>query len=51
MDEGLRYRRSDEAIYRIFVPILEGREEPAEANAVRFVQTFYPPLKRQMWSD
>jgi EpsI family protein len=50
MYEGLRYRRSDEAIYRVIVPILKG-EESAEANGVRFVQAFYPPLKRQMWSE
>jgi EpsI family protein len=50
MDEGLRYRRSDEAVYRVIVPI-SGTEEAAEDNGVRFIQTLYQPLKQQMWSQ
>jgi EpsI family protein len=49
MYEGLRYRRSDEAVYRVIVPIT-GSEEAAEETAVRFVQTLYGPLQRQMWA-
>lgn len=50
MYEGLRYRRSDEAVYRVIVPITRG-EAAAEADGVRFIQTLYAPLKRQMWSQ
>jgi EpsI family protein len=51
MDEGLRYRRSDEAVYRVIVPIRKGEEARAEADAVHFVQASYAPLKLQMWMD
>jgi EpsI family protein len=48
MYEGLRYRRSDEAVYRVIVPI-SASEQGAEENAVRFIQSLYQPLKQQMW--
>ncbi len=50
MYEGLRYRRSDEAVYRVIIPITGG-EEAAEREAVSFIQSFYQPLKQQMWAD
>lgn len=50
MYEGLRYRRSDEAVYRVIVPIA-GNEAAAEAAGVQFIQSFYAPLKRQMWAE
>jgi EpsI family protein len=50
MYEGLRYRRSDEAVYRVIVPITQG-EGAAETAAVGFIQASYRPLKRQMWSN
>jgi EpsI family protein len=49
MYEGLRYRRSDEAVYRVIVPIL-GSEKAAEDQGIRFIQAVYQPLKQQMWS-
>jgi EpsI family protein len=50
MYEGLRYRRSDEAVFRVIVPITSG-EEAAESEAVRFIQTLYQPLRQQIWSE
>lgn len=49
MYEGLRHRRSDEAVFRVIVPILRGDNE-AQNEAVRFIQTLYEPLRRQMWA-
>jgi EpsI family protein len=48
MHEGLRYRRSDEAVYRVIVPI-SGSEEAAEKAGVGFIQDLYQPLKQQIW--
>ena len=50
MDEGLRYHRSDEAIYRVIVPVTNG-SDAAERQAIEFIRSFYPPLKHQMWSS
>jgi EpsI family protein len=51
MHEGLRYRRSDEAVYRVMAPVLADGQDRAEARAIEFIRTFYPPLKQQMWSE
>src|SRR5579883_606650 len=48
MYEGLRYRRSDEAVYRVIVPITS-TESAAEEAGIRFIQSLYWPLKQQMW--
>jgi EpsI family protein len=49
MHEGLRYRRSDEAIYRVITPILGDGEAGAQSRAVDFIHAFYPPLRHRMW--
>jgi EpsI family protein len=49
MYEGLRYRRSDEAVYRVIVPITD-TEAAAEARGIQFIQALYRPLKQQMWA-
>lgn len=49
MYEGLRYRRSDEAVYRVIVPI-DGNDAAAEATGIRFIQAIYDPLRQQMWA-
>ena len=51
MREGLLHRRSDEAVYRVIVPIAGGGEEQAEARGIDFIRAFYPPLRQQMWVD
>lgn len=48
MYEGLRYRRSDEAVYRVIVPIT-GQESAADEVGIQFIQGLYEPLQRQMW--
>jgi EpsI family protein len=47
--DSLRYRRSDEALIRVIVPIVGHSEASGEARAIQFIQTIYQPLKRQMW--
>ena len=49
MHEGLRYRRSDEAVFRVIAPIVGNNEASAQQLAVSFIQSFYPSLRRQMW--
>jgi len=49
MYEGLRYRRSDEAVFRVIVPIVRG-ESTAEKQGVEFIQSLYQPLRRQIWA-
>jgi EpsI family protein len=51
MREGLLHRRSDEAVYRVIVPIGADGENAAEQRGIQFIQSVFPPLKRQMWSD
>jgi EpsI family protein len=50
MYEGLRYRRSDEAVFRVMVPITAG-EAAAQATALDFIRTLYRPLRRQIWAS
>jgi EpsI family protein len=47
--DSLRYRRSDEALIRVIVPIGGQAEAGGEERAIRFIQTIYQPLKQQMW--
>lgn len=51
MDEGVRHHRSDEALYRVIVPVGPGGDDVAEQTAIRFIRAVYPPLKQQMWID
>jgi EpsI family protein len=48
--DSFLYHRSDEALVRVIVHI-SGTEEAAEAEAEKFAQTIYLPLKHQMWVD
>ena len=49
MYEGIRYRRSDEAVFRVIVPIVAG-DDDAENTAERFIEVFYAPFRHRMWS-
>ena len=49
MYEGLRYRRSDEAVFRVIVPISAG-EHSAEQSGLDFIRSFYESMKRQIWT-
>jgi EpsI family protein len=52
MHEGLLYRRSDEAVYRVIAPVEgQGGEERAENTAISFIQALYQPLRQQMWNQ
>jgi EpsI family protein len=48
MMDALRYRRSDEAMIRVIVPIT-AQEDEAERTARQFIGHIYAPLKQQMW--
>jgi EpsI family protein len=50
MYEGLRYHRSDEAVYRVIVPITS-TDNDAEATALAFIRAIYSPLRQQMWAQ
>jgi len=47
--DSLQYRRSDEALIRVIVPIGGQAEAGGEERAIQFIQTIYLPLKQQMW--
>src|ERR1039457_6132732 len=47
--DGIRYRRSDEALIRV-VTDFNGDGDAAEQHAIQFLQDIYQPLKRQIWS-
>jgi EpsI family protein len=51
MYEGLRYRRSDEAVYRVIRPLAPGDQQNPDEYAANFIKAFYPTLKRQMWTE
>jgi EpsI family protein len=42
--DAARYNRTDTAIVRVFVPVLEGDEQQAEKEGAAFVQAIYPHL-------
>jgi EpsI family protein len=48
--DGIRYRRSDEALVRVITDFNGDQDAGAEANAIHFLQDVYQPLKRQIWS-
>lgn len=49
MIDGLRYRRSDEALLRVISSVEGEGEAAAEERAIRFIQAIFTPLKSQMW--
>jgi len=48
MADSLRYRRSDTWLVRVVSPVANGDVQRAEANALRFVDSVYTPLKSYM---
>jgi EpsI family protein len=48
--DGIRYRRSDEALIRVITDIDGNTDARAEERAIQFLQAVYQPLKRQIWS-
>lgn len=43
--DALRYNRTDTALVRVVVPVVDGDVENSEKAAVNFVQAFYFPLR------
>jgi EpsI family protein len=46
--DSIRYRRSDTALVRIIVPVVNNDTDAATAVGVRFVQALFPDLSRQL---
>lgn len=44
--DAIRYDRTDTALIRVIVPILNRDTATAEGTAIRFVQTFYHPIRQ-----
>jgi EpsI family protein len=46
--DGIRYRRSDTAMIRVIVPVVNRDEAAAEQTAIQFVQTVFQPARRYL---
>jgi hypothetical protein len=46
--DAIRYRRSDTALVRIIVPVIDGDRRRAESTAVEFTQAVYGDVARQL---
>lgn len=46
--DSIRHRRSDTALVRVVMPVVNGDEEGATEAAVRFVQSFFVPLREYL---
>jgi EpsI family protein len=44
--DAIRYNRSDIAIVRVVVPVVDNRVDDATNEAVKFIQAFYSPLRQ-----
>lgn len=49
MLDGVRHRRSDEALIRVIVPVAGSDATAADEVAHRFIRSIFQPLKTQMW--
>jgi EpsI family protein len=46
--DSIRYRRSDTALVRVVTPVINGDEDAATKAAIRFVQSFFTPLREYL---
>lgn len=46
--DSIRYHRSDTALVRVVVPVVDGDEDAATKAAIRFVQSFFAPLRQYL---
>ena len=46
--DSIRYHRSDTALVRVVVPVADGDEDAATKTAIRFVQSFFEPLREYL---
>ena len=44
--DALRYNRTDTALVRVVVPVVDGDMENSQKAAIDFVQSFYFPLRQ-----
>ena len=44
--DALRYNRTDTALVRVVVPVIDGDVDKSQKAAVDFVQSFYFPLRQ-----
>jgi EpsI family protein len=48
MADAIRYNRTDTALVRVIVPVIDKDEDLAERQATDFVQSFYPTLRQHL---
>ncbi len=46
--DSIRYNRSDTALVRVVTPVVNGDEDAATKAAIRFVQSFFTPLRQYL---
>jgi EpsI family protein len=46
--DSIRYGRSDTALVRVVTPVVNGDEDAATKTAIRFVQSFFTPLREYL---
>ena len=46
--DSIRYHRSDTALVRVVTPVVDGDEDAATKTAIRFVQSFFVPLRQYL---
>jgi EpsI family protein len=46
--DSIRYGRSDTALVRVVTPVISGDEDAATKTAIRFVQSFFTPLREYL---
>jgi EpsI family protein len=46
--DSIRYHRSDTALVRVVTPVFNGDEDAATKTAIRFVQSFFTPLRQYL---
>jgi EpsI family protein len=46
--DSIRYHRSDTALVRVVTPVVNGNEDAATKTAIRFVQSFFTPLRQYL---
>jgi EpsI family protein len=48
VEDAIRYNRTDTALVRVVVPVVEGNDAAAQLEAVEFVQSFFIPLRKYL---
>jgi hypothetical protein len=46
--DSIRYNRSDTAIVRVIVPVLNGDQAEADRRAVNFIQSAFPAIREAL---